>query len=193
MRWTPLAVMAVFVPLVLISATRMASSGSSESAELAAESGPPPEMAQLAPLIGEWRCVTKTLQPDGSYRSGEATWKFFYILDGFAILDEWRSTKPDGAPTLGVNIRHYDLAAGHWVARWLSTSDMQWKSFEATYGEGRFVMTGQGTTATGEVRDSRVTFYHMKKRSFRWRLDWSMDGGETWIEGVFLIEGTRTE
>ncbi|MCH9646642.1 MAG: hypothetical protein K0U98_00310 [Deltaproteobacteria bacterium] len=195
MRWTQIAVVCAFVPLTIFSATRMASSASVEEElqQVVAKPSPPPETEQLAPLLGNWRCTTRALQQDGGYVEGTASWKFYTILDGFAIMDEWRAPKPDGTESVGVNIRHYDTETEQWVAKWLSTANMKWATFQATYQEGEFRMTGKSISPSGNAGHSRVTFFDMKKNSFKWKLDWSTDGGKTWIPDVFLIEGERIE
>jgi len=149
------------------------------------------EMARLAPLVGDWRIVTRAKQQDGTFVEGTARWRFWYVLDGKVLMDEWRAPKPGGGEGVGVNLRHYDPTAGHYVAKWLSDSLDDWRTYTARFEGDRFVMRGKSTAPSGSEGDARITFYDIEPESFRWKLDWSVDGGETWIPEVFLIEATR--
>lgn len=145
---------------------------------------------QLAPMIGSWQCTTRTPQDDGSYVEGSATWTWWWILDGEAIMDEWRSTRPDGHEFVGINIRHVDPETGSWIVRWLPSGRLKWNEFQAVYSDGRFVMRGPYTTPSGLTGQARITFSNMTGSRFSWRMDFSPDGG-TWAEGVFLIGCTK--
>ena len=151
------------------------------------------EMARLAPLVGDWKIVTRAKQQNGSYVDGTARWRFWYVLDGKVLMDEWRAPKPDGSGEgVGVNLRHHDPSAGHYVALWLDDSLDDWRPYTARFEGDRFVMRGKSVAPSGAEGDARITFYGIEPDSFRWKLDWSVDGGETWIPEVFLIEATRS-
>ncbi|MEM7050783.1 MAG: DUF1579 family protein [Acidobacteriota bacterium] len=151
----------------------------------------PAPMGQFAPLVGDWDCTLEQLQQDGSYAPRKATWKFWYILDGHALMDEWRATLPDGSPMAGINIRHYNPESKTFEARWLPTNGLEWKTYPSRFEDGQFIMTGKSTTPSGQEGDMRVTFYDMKKDTFRWKMDWSTDGGKTWTPEVVKISAKR--
>jgi hypothetical protein len=151
----------------------------------------PPETEQFSFIIGKWDCKTRFMDPQGEYREGKATWTGYYILDGWAIQDDWVSTRPDGTKSYGTNIRSFNPETGKWDNRWLPSGTLQWKYFEAEQQGETMVMTGKGRDARGEFVD-RNTFHDISENHWRWRKDRSYDGGETWIEGVGFIEATRT-
>ena len=65
-----------------------------------------PELSRFAFLIGEWRCDAKLKREDGTWEDLKATWEGRYILDGYAIGDEFRMTTPAGELlVLGINLR----------------------------------------------------------------------------------------
>lgn len=71
----------------------------------------PAALSRFAFLIGRWRCEAKVRMPDGAWQTFEAIWLGRYILDGYAIADEYRMTDTSGAlVVLGVNLRAYDPA-----------------------------------------------------------------------------------
>lgn len=148
------------------------------------------DVQQLAPLIGNWQCTTRTPQDDGTFKTGSATWRWWWILNGEAIMDEWRSTRADGTEFVGINIRHVDPETGAWIVRWLPSGRLEWNEFRGESVDGRFVMRGRYTTPSGRTGQARITFSDMTGTAFSWRMDFSPDG-EAWAEGVFLIECTK--
>lgn len=153
----------------------------------------PPETAQFSFLIGRWDCTTDFMGPDGRRSEGRATWTGHYILDGWAIQDDWVSHAPDGTEFHGTNIRSFNPRTGRWDNRWLPMGSLQWKYYEAEKRGDRMVMTGgRGEDVRGPFID-RNTFYDIAADGWRWRKDRSYDGGETWIEGIGHIVATRAE
>ncbi len=151
----------------------------------------PPETRQFAFLIGEWECTQKAMAPDGrSYRESTATWSGRFILDGWAIQDDWVSPRPGGGSFHGTNIRSFNPKTRKWDNRWLPAGSLQWKYFEAEQVGDTMVMTGEGEDPRGKFVD-RNTFHNIREDSWSWRKDRSYDGGETWIEGVATIEAKR--
>ncbi|MCP4201308.1 MAG: hypothetical protein GY769_05165 [bacterium] len=179
------------VPLVSAAAYGEAVPARSDFGSL--NSAAPPETAQFSFAIGEWECKTRGMQADGSIQpTAPATWTFYYILDGWAIQDDWVSKQPDGARFYGTNIRSFNPQTRTWDNRWLSAGSLQWKYFESEQVGTTMVMTG------GEGRDrqdrpfiDRNTFHDITENSWKWRKDRSFDGGETWVEGVFFIDARR--
>ena len=95
----------------------------------------PKETAQFAFLIGEWSCKTRRMGRDGSLTDGpDATWTGSYVLDGWAIQDEWISTGPGGQPVLGTNVRSFNPTTGKWDNRWLAAGSLEWKYFRGRAG-----------------------------------------------------------
>ena len=166
---------------------------------VAAQDGPnpsaPTETEQFAFMVGEWSCTTKGLQQDGTYTApGTAKWKAWFILDGWAIQDEWISNQPSGSVFKGTNIRSYNPKIGKWECRWLPMGSLQWRHFVAEKVGGTVVMTmvSPERDASGLYID-RNTFHNISKSSWSWRKDRSYDGGKTWTEGIFLIEAVRVK
>lgn len=151
----------------------------------------PPQTEQFAFLVGSWNCQTRFMGPDGEFTEGQATWTGHWVLDGWAIKDDWVSTLPDGREFQGFNIRSFNPRSGKWDNRWLPQVTLQWRHYESEMVGDTMVMTGgTGEDARGAFTD-RNTFYDIGPDSWKWRKDRSYDGGETWIEGVGHIEATR--
>ncbi len=150
----------------------------------------PPQTAQFGFLVGAWNCKTRGMSPDGSMQDGpDATWTGYYILDGWAIQDDWVSPGPGGKLFHGTNIRSYNPQTGKWDNRWLPAGSLQWKYFEAEQVGDTMVMTSdEGVDAQERKFIDRNTFHDIGDDSWKWRKDRSFDSGESWIEGVALID-----
>ncbi len=148
----------------------------------------PPETAQYAFLVGEWRCAIRNMGPDGKMHDGPAaTWTGTWVLDGWAIQDVWHSSKPGSKP--GTNIRSFNPKTGKWDNRWLAAGQLEWKYFESEQVGDTMVMTGgEGIDGMKRRFVDRNTFYDVGDDGWKWRKDRSFDGGESWFEGVAHIE-----
>lgn len=135
----------------------------------------PPETATFGRLAGVWDVEMKVRQDDGSWpETGlPAEWRFRYVLDGWAIQDDWFAPPPhlpaeEGPRQLGTNLRIYDPEAGHWDVAWISNTQRRLSTFEArAQGEDGIVMTG--LHASG--KPSRTTFSDVTDDSFEWSLE----------------------
>ena len=142
-------------------------------------------------MVGTWNCTTKSLRPDGTFVEGKALWKGYFILDGWAIQDDWTSLDAAGKPQFhGTNIRSFNAELGKWECRWLPTGSLEWKHFLSWKDGETMVMEGEGRDQRGAFVD-RNTFSNIGKDRWSWKKDRSYDGGKTWINGVSFIEATR--
>src|SRR5579863_1518769 len=87
----------------------------------------PAELSRFAFLIGRWRFDAKFKSASGDWQAFHGTWSGHYILDGYAIADEYRMFGPSGELlVLGMNYRVYDSAKRVWNIKWLSALDGTW-------------------------------------------------------------------
>lgn len=56
----------------------------------------PQALSQFAFLLGMWRGEAKLKHGDGTWGTLDVTWDGRYILDGYAIADEYQMTTPAG-------------------------------------------------------------------------------------------------
>lgn len=155
----------------------------------------PEETAQFSFLIGEWSCSIRRMQKDGTLgQPTAATWTGRYILDGWAIQDEWISTDAQGKLSHGMNVRSFNQETSKWDNRWLASGSLRWLSFQSEQLGDRMVMTSEPRhDAKGRPFLSRNVFHDISNDAWRWRQDRSFDGGETWLEGVAVIEARLKE
>ena len=92
--------------------------------------------------------------PGSGVFRGEGTWKGYYVLDGWAIKDDWHSKMPGGGEFHGFNIRSFNPQTKKWDNRWLPQGSLQWKYYESEQLGDTMVMTGgEGTDPRGEFID----------------------------------------
>lgn len=149
----------------------------------------PKETEQFGRLVGIWDIRMSVRQGDGSWSKPEdalrAEWRFRYILDGWAIQDEWIAP-PSGVPVkegirqLGTNIRIYDPKERAWDVAWISNTQQTLSTLTAKKKRGRLVMTGQHPNG----KPQRVTFYDVTDTTFDWTLELQGLGNDpdAWVE-----------
>jgi hypothetical protein len=119
-------------PLLFGSARWLSAAKDSSMTQIAEEFGrpntnAPAALSRFAFLVGKWRCEAKLRSADGSWQAFEAAWLGRFILDGYAIADEYRMMSSSGALiVLGMNIRTYDAARKVWNIKWLNALAGYW-------------------------------------------------------------------
>ncbi|MEM9493506.1 MAG: hypothetical protein AAGC55_30435 [Myxococcota bacterium] len=146
----------------------------------------PPELsAQFGRLVGSWRCQSAQRQPDGSWKDGpgEATWTWFYTLDGHAVQDIWEGSA-EGGGGIGVNLRVWDDEAKTWHLAWATTGQRDIASFTAAAEGETLVMRGdQPTRGPFPAHRARITFHTIEDASFQWKYEASPPtGAASWRE-----------
>ena len=153
-------------------------------------------VASFDVLLGAWQARQRSLQADGTTwvdAPHPARWNFYRILDGAAVQDDWIAPSPDvplvdgGTRFRGTNLRSYDPGTDTWHCIWISSAQAAPRRFSATWRDGTFVMTAIDTP-----QPRRNIFSDITASSFRWRQEWSFDGGASWTP-VAYIEATRVK
>jgi len=156
----------------------------------------PPELARFAFLIGKWKCEARLKQDDGKWGNLKATWEGHFILDGYAIADEYRMTTVAGElVVLGTNFRSYDATKKLWNIKWLNALSGTWVDLGAEE-LGGVRIDEKGITykmkepATGHAF-TRATYANISENHFTWRGERSNDD-KVWEE-FMVIEAERTK
>jgi hypothetical protein len=151
----------------------------------------PAALSQFGFLIGQWRFDAKFKTPKGDWQTFHGTWIGRYILDGYAIADEFTMFGPDGQVIVhGMNFRVYDVAKHAWHIKWLSALEGTWTDLTSDeFGGAKFagqsvsytfrepIGTSQGWTASY----TRATYTSVSPTLFTWRGDKS-ENRATWTE-----------
>jgi hypothetical protein len=156
--------------------------------------GAPRELVTFDFLVGAWECESSVRGPDGVVRARPATWVGRYILDGYAIADEFRQLGPAGeVAMLGQTFRTFNADSKTWVMKWLDALDATWLDLGPEDLGGVTVRDGRISYRHRRSRGRsgrlfplqslfRVTFFDIAEAGFQWRSEVSTDNGETWAE-----------
>jgi hypothetical protein len=154
----------------------------------------PAALSRFAFLLGRWRCQAKVRSAREEWQTFEATWLAGFILDGYAIADEYRMTGSSGELiVLGMNLRTYDAARQTWNLRWLNALDGTWVDLgPEELGGVRF----DGESISYVFKEpvaahayTRATYTNISKTHFTWRGEKS-DDGKAWSE-FMVVEAYR--
>ncbi|GAB4109260.1 MAG: hypothetical protein Kow001_09110 [Acidobacteriota bacterium] len=151
----------------------------------------PQELAQFAFLLGKWRGLARLKREDGTWETLNASWEGRYILDGYAIADEYRMTTPDGQLLVfGANLRAYDAGKKAWNMKWLNALSGTWTDL-GPEELGGVVADGAAISYCMEEPVARhaltrATYVRISADRFTWRGERS-DDGRTW-EQFLVIE-----
>jgi hypothetical protein len=155
----------------------------------------PAALSRFSFLIGSWRCEAKVRSANGEWQAFQATWLGRFILDGYAIADEYRMTGPSGELiVLGLNLRTYDGAKQIWNIKWLNALAGTWTDLVSEeLGGAKF--DGQSVTYAFKepVADhayTRATYANISKTHFTWQGEKS-DDGKIWSE-FMVVECYRS-
>ena len=85
-----------------------------------------------------------------------ALWRFYRILNGHGIQDDWTAPAPhidvdESARTYPTNIRIFDDAQGQWAMAWIGSMNRTLQTFTATSTEDQLVMNSIGVDPHGET------------------------------------------
>ena len=146
----------------------------------------PAELSRFAFLIGRWRCDARVKSPNGEWQTFQATWLGRFILDGYAIADEYKMFGPSGELiVLGMNLRTYDPAKQTWNIKWLNALAGTWVDLGpeelggvAFEDQSIIYVFREPMAAHGYTR---ATYTNISENHFTWRGESSEDG-KAWSE-----------
>ena len=153
-------------------------------------SNAPAALSRFAFLVGNFQCEAKLKSADGSWQTFEAAWLGRFILDGYAIADEYRMMSSSGELlVLGMNFRTYDAARKVWNIKWLNGLAGYWMDLVSDE-LGGIRIDGESITyafkeTVGGHAYTRATYTNISKTHFTWRGEKS-DDGKVWSEFMVI-------
>lgn len=156
----------------------------------------PPELSRFAFLIGKWRGEAKLRREDGAQESFKATWEGRYILDGYAIADEYRMMAAAGELlVLGINLRAYDPKKKAWNMKWLHALAGTWvdlgpEELGGVIADEKAISYSMKEPLAPHAF-TRATYTNISENHFTWRGERSNDR-KTWEE-FLVIEVYRSK
>jgi hypothetical protein len=149
----------------------------------------PEELSQFDFLVGKWHGEAKLKREDGIWESLNVSWEGRYILDGYAIADEYRMTTRTGEHlVLGMNLRSYDGKKKVWNLKWLNALAGTWadlgpEELGGVVADGKAISYSMKEPVARHTF-TRATYTNISADHFTWRGDRS-DDGKTWEQ--FLV------
>lgn len=140
-------------------------------------------------LIGTWEIKQSIRNQDGTWeeKTEKHKWKFYTILNGEAIQDDWITVESEGKEfTTGTNIRIFNSEENQWYMAWIDKTNRRTAVFTAKNENGNVIMEGANPTG----RQVRNTFYNISENNFNWKQEWTFDNGQNWVE-VVRIKGSK--
>jgi hypothetical protein len=160
----------------------------------------PAALSQFAFLLGAWRFEAKFKSPQGESQTFHGTWIGRYILDGYAISDEYKMFGSDGKVIVhGMNFRVYDVAKKLWNIKWLNAVDGTWMDLTSEELGGAtveghsisYIFTEpMGASGGWTQKYTRATYTSVSPAVFTWSGDKS-DDRKNWTQ-FMLVECRRT-
>jgi hypothetical protein len=155
----------------------------------------PAELSRFAFLVGRWRCDARVRSAGDDWQSFQAVWVGRFILDGYAIADEYRMTKASGEPiVLGLNLRTYDAARQTWNIRWLNALTGTWTDLASaefggvTFDDHSIRYAFKEPVAAHPY--TRATYTNISDSHFTWQGEKS-DDGMAWSD-FMVVEAYRS-
>jgi hypothetical protein len=164
----------------------------------------PAQTEQFGRLVGLWTTEAEVRRQDGTWvNSAPGVWAWKYTMDGFAVSDlfyQGKESLPSYMADLGRDYmltanRIYDVKASVWQIAWMangagSVMGADFGTFTAVEDHDEMVMSSP--PGDGALGLQRVVFYDIEKNSFRWKSEYSTDGGDSW-NAVMKIHATRVD
>ncbi len=146
----------------------------------------PPRTAEFDFLVGEWLAHITVPRPDTDPITATADWTIGYIMDGWALRDDWFVTLADGTiANFGTMFRTFDAAHERWTIVEQTTPEMEFTFMTAAPEGETMVMFEHAEGFDGPLTGKRV-FSRITPDSFLWRHFRTSDGGETWVPGAWM-------
>lgn len=149
-------------------------------------------LKNFAFLIGDFEFKGKSLKSRTEYRHYKGVWKSKYVLEGAAIEEDFKILDDTGNTTFhGLTLRSFNAKTNEWVMGFFDALSPKWYPLgQPTFKDGEITFKGNlPGLQPGQLL--QVTFYDIKKNSFKWKSDISPDNGKTWFYNYTVIEATR--
>lgn len=146
----------------------------------------PPQLAEFDFVIGDWDVVIDYIAPNGQTVTYEARWHNHWILNGMAVMQEWR-----GPYATGAEFRAWNVQAQEWQGQNIyPTLPNGWRTTTARRFDDRMEIYIDAVDADGPMINREV-YSEITEDRMRMHSEISRDGGETWETGRYSMVMTR--
>lgn len=149
------------------------------------------QLEKLDFFIGEWTIETKDIQPTGTFKTGKAKSIVKYILDGYAMQDDYLMLDDNNNVIFrGTSIRSFNNNTGKYQIVWIMPGINGITDISAEFIKNRLIGKGKGYDNNGEFLE-RFEYYNITKDSYSFKMDRSYDNGEDWIINFGTFKAKR--
>ena len=147
----------------------------------------PARSQELDFLIGDWDVAIVLHPPEGDDIAYQARWHNSWIVDGHAVMQEWR-----GPYATGAEFRTYNPQTEQWDGRNYYTFRKAWTASTGEFVDGEFIIETRDTGPNGAFM-ARERYFDVQPNSFRMSATRSEDDGATWSSVAYEMLCTRLE
>jgi hypothetical protein len=156
----------------------------------ASQTGPPPQMKEIAFLAGTWDVALQVrMNPQAPWMDAKAVSTYTLVLDGCAMQSTFEGDM-GGMLMKGLMLTCYNKVTGKWQTTWADNFGSGISLYEGDYKDGIMTFTGKDETSEGTMW-TRITQSNMTNAKFDWLMEMSMDGGKTWVEPMKAVYTKR--
>lgn len=137
-------------------------------------------------LIGDWDVVITWHPKNGEKDIYRAKWHNHWIIDGYAVMQEWR-----GPSLTGTEIRYYDKETESWTGQNIYVNGA-WRQTKAKSDGNNMVVTIFAESKELGKYLNRETYFNITDNSFEMKSDISTDNGKSWKRGDYHMTVTKS-
>jgi hypothetical protein len=146
-------------------------------------------MKELNHLVGDWDIKGRyKMDPTADWQDYSGACTYSYIADG-AILNMKYHSQMMGMEFVGMGWQCWDREKKEWQTTWADNMSGRISMYTGTKKDGKTVFTGEDLWQ-GQAFKSRMSTFDETETSFKWTMEHSMDGGQTWYTSM---EATYTK
>ncbi len=141
---------------------------------------------------GVWESWSETRTASGEMAGNHDRSNRYCFHDGRAELAEYRSLGPDNQPVfhgVSLTVWNEDRSAGRTL--WAMVGDAGYTDIGQAWQDGELATHGDGFDASGAFSE-RARYRFAPGGDFRFEMDRSFDGGESWTAPTNIIHALRT-
>jgi len=144
--------------------------------------GAPDEIKALGWMVGDWQVDQKwRMDPNSDkYESSAATATYYYSLDSCVLIMDYKSEMM-GMKFEGRFFETYDRGSKMYQTIWIDNMGARMSYYTGNKEEAGMVYYGDDYMPDGTKAKFRVSVLNATEKSFDWHMDFSFDGGKTYI------------
>ena len=141
--------------------------------------GPPDEIKEMAFLVGTWDVKSMMrMDPTADFVPLVGVAEYAYIAGG-ACLQMIYTSSMNGMPFNGVAHTTFNRETGEWMDTWTDDMAGSMSVYTGKKKDGKLVVNGEDHYEGMSVL-TRITTTFGTETSFKWQMEHSYDGGDSW-------------